>query len=145
MGRDRALADLLRDAIAAYEDRRAAFLELADRFEQSTMRRKPAAGFPVLRDFEVGAATDGVIWKQEFRLMAATLDWSECPAVESVPGKVSGAWTFRNSRTPVRVVFENLEDGMTIEEIIEQYPVSRDEIRAVLEFAARSLDKAPSY
>jgi uncharacterized protein (DUF433 family) len=77
--------------------------------------------------------------------MAATLDWSQCQAVESVPGKVSGAWTFRNSRAPVQVVFENLEDGMTVEEIIEQYPVSRDEIKAVLEFAARSLDKAPSY
>ena len=36
VSRDRALADLLRDAIAAYEDRRAAFLELAERFQQST-------------------------------------------------------------------------------------------------------------
>ena len=77
--------------------------------------------------------------------MSATLDWSKCPAVESIPGRVSGAWTFRNSRTPVQVLFENLEDGMTIDEIIEQYPVTRDEINAVLEFAARSLDKAPSY
>ena len=34
---------------------------------------------------------------------------------------------------------------MTIEEIIEQYPVSREEIRAVLDFAAHSLDKDPSY
>lgn len=75
----------------------------------------------------------------------ATLDWSQCEAVESIPGKVSGAWTFRNSRTPVQVVFENLEDGMTIEEIIEQYPVSREEIQAVLEFASRSLEKAPSF
>ena len=74
----------------------------------------------------------------------ATLDWSRCPAVESVPGKVSGAWTFRNSRTPVRLVFENLEDGMTIDEIMEQYPVSREEIVAVLDFADRSLEKAPS-
>lgn len=64
--------------------------------------------------------------------------------MESVQGKVSGAWTFRNSRTPVQVVFENLEDGMTVEEIIEQYPVSRDEINAVLEFAARSPDTTPS-
>ena len=76
--------------------------------------------------------------------MAAALDWSQCPAAESVPGRVSGAWTFRDSRTPVQVVFENLEDGMSIEEIIEQYPVSRDEIKSVLEFAARSLEKAPS-
>jgi len=75
----------------------------------------------------------------------AQLDWSQCPVAESIPGRVSGAWTFRTSRTPVKVVFENLEDGMTIEEIIEQYPVSREEIRAVLDFAAHSLDKDPSY
>ena len=79
------------------------------------------------------------------RVAMARLDWSQCPAVESVPGRVSGAWTFRNSRTPVKVVFENIEDGMTIEEIIEQYPVSREEIRAVLDFAAHSLDKEPSF
>jgi uncharacterized protein (DUF433 family) len=74
----------------------------------------------------------------------ATLDWSQCPAVESIPGKVSGAWTFLNSRTPVNLVFENLEDGMTIDEIIEQYPVSREEIKAVLDFAAHSLDQVPN-
>jgi uncharacterized protein (DUF433 family) len=68
------------------------------------------------------------------------LDWSQCPAVERIPGKVSGAWLFKGSRTPVSVVFENLEHGMTIDEIIEQFPVSREEIKAVLEFAARSLD-----
>lgn len=75
----------------------------------------------------------------------AVIDWSQCPAVESVPGRVSGAWTFRNSRTPVKIVFENLEDGMTIEEIIEQYPVSREEIQAVLHFASSSLETEPRY
>jgi uncharacterized protein (DUF433 family) len=68
------------------------------------------------------------------------LDWSQCPAVERIPGKVSRAWLFKGTRTPVSVVFENLEHGMTIDEIIEQFPVSREEIKAVLEFAARSLD-----
>jgi uncharacterized protein (DUF433 family) len=68
------------------------------------------------------------------------LDWSQCPAVERIPGKVSGAWLFKGTRTPVSVVFENLEHGMTIDEIIEQFPVTREEIKAVLEFAARSLD-----
>ncbi|PYP93330.1 MAG: DUF433 domain-containing protein [Candidatus Angelobacter sp. Gp1-AA117] len=72
------------------------------------------------------------------------LDWSKCPVVESIPGKVSGAWVFRNSRTPVKLIFENLEDGMTINEIIEQYPVSRDEIAAVLDFVARTLDSVAS-
>jgi uncharacterized protein (DUF433 family) len=68
------------------------------------------------------------------------LDWSQCPAVESVPGKVSGAWVFRGTRLPVATVFENLEDGMTIEELTEQFDVTPEQIKVVLEFAARSLD-----
>jgi uncharacterized protein (DUF433 family) len=70
----------------------------------------------------------------------AVLDWSECAVVESVPGKVSGAWVFKGTRTPVAIVFDNLEDGMTIDEVVEQFPVTREQIKAVLEFAARSLD-----
>ena len=68
------------------------------------------------------------------------LDWSACPAVESVPGKVSGAWVFRGTRLPVATIFENLEDGLTIEEIMDQFDVTREQINAVLEFAARSLE-----
>lgn len=68
------------------------------------------------------------------------LDWSQCPAVESVPGKVSGAWVFRGTRLPVATIFENLEDGMTMEELTEQFDVTPEQVRAVLEFAARSLD-----
>ena len=68
------------------------------------------------------------------------LDWSHCPAVESVPGKLSGAWVFRGTRMPVATIFENLEDGLTIDEIIEQFDVTREQIAAVLEFAARSLE-----
>jgi uncharacterized protein (DUF433 family) len=59
--------------------------------------------------------------------------------VESVPGKVSGAWVFRGTRLPVATIFENLEDGLTIEEIMEQFDVTREQIIAVLDFAARSL------
>ena len=68
------------------------------------------------------------------------LDWSQCPAVESVPGKVSGAWVFRGTRMPVAIVFENLEAGASIEEIMEWFDVTREQITAVLEFAARSLE-----
>jgi uncharacterized protein (DUF433 family) len=73
----------------------------------------------------------------------AALDWSQCPAVESVPDRRSGAWVFRDTRMPVATVFENLELGSSIEEIIEQYDVTREQIQAVLEFAARSLDGPP--
>lgn len=73
----------------------------------------------------------------------ATLDWSQCPAVESVPGRLSGAWVFRDTRMPVSAVFENLEAGATLEEIVEQFDITREQINAVLEFAARSLDPVP--
>jgi uncharacterized protein (DUF433 family) len=70
----------------------------------------------------------------------ATLDWSQCPVVESIPGKVSGAWVFKGTRTPVSIIFENLEDGMTIPELLEQFPLSEEQVKAVLEFTARSLE-----
>ncbi|HUJ39999.1 MAG TPA: DUF433 domain-containing protein [Candidatus Acidoferrales bacterium] len=70
----------------------------------------------------------------------AAIDWSQCPAVESVPGKVSGAWVFRGTRMPVATVFENLEGGATIEEIMEWFDVTREQVTAVLDFAARSLE-----
>jgi len=70
----------------------------------------------------------------------AALDWSQCPVVESIPGKVSGAWVFRGTRMHVAAVFENLEDGMSIDELVQLYDgLTREHIQAVLEFAARSL------
>ena len=68
----------------------------------------------------------------------ATLDWSQCPAVESIPGKVSGAWVFRGTRLPVATVIENLED-LSFEEVMEQFDVTREQIRSVLDFVAQSL------
>jgi len=54
----------------------------------------------------------------------ATLDWSQCPAVESVPGRLSGAWVFKDTHMPVSAVFENLEAGATIDEITEWFDES---------------------
>lgn len=68
----------------------------------------------------------------------ATLDWSQCPAVESIPGKVSGEWVFKHTRLPVATVIENLED-LSIEEVMEQFDVTREQIAAVLDFVAQSL------
>ena len=73
------------------------------------------------------------------------LDWSQCPVVESVPGKVSGAWVLRGTRMPVSVIFENLEAGANIDDILEWFEgLDRDQVKAVIEFAARSLDETPS-
>ena len=73
----------------------------------------------------------------------AILDWSKCPAVESIPGRLGGAWVFRDTRMPVSAVFENLEAGASISDIIEQFEITQEQINAVLEFAARSLDAPP--
>jgi uncharacterized protein (DUF433 family) len=72
----------------------------------------------------------------------AALDWSQCPAVESIPGKVSGAWVFKGTRLPVATVIENLED-LSVEEVMEQFDVTREQITAVLDFVAESLRKDP--
>jgi uncharacterized protein (DUF433 family) len=73
----------------------------------------------------------------------AALDWSACPAIESVPGKVSGAWVFKDTRLPVATVIENLED-LGIDEVMEQFDVTREQIAAVLEFVAQSLRASES-
>jgi uncharacterized protein (DUF433 family) len=73
------------------------------------------------------------------------LDWSQCPAVESIPGKVSGAWVLRGTRMPVSVIFENLEAGASLDDIMEWFEgLDREQVKAVIEFVARSLDKTPS-
>lgn len=61
------------------------------------------------------------------------LNWQNCPSVEHDPEKVSGAWVFRGTRVPVRALFENLEDGASVEEFQEWFQgVARDDITTVL-------------
>jgi uncharacterized protein (DUF433 family) len=71
------------------------------------------------------------------------LDWAQCPAVERVPGKVSGAWVLRGTRMPVATIFENLEAGANIDDILSWFDgLNRDQVKAVIDFAARSLQEA---
>jgi len=70
----------------------------------------------------------------------ASLDWSQCAAVESIPGKVSGAWVLRGTRMPVATIFENLEAGANVDDILEWFDgLSREQVVEVIDFAARSL------
>ncbi len=67
------------------------------------------------------------------------IDWSTCPAVERDSERVSGAWVFRGTRVPVAALFENLEDGAQVAQFVQWFPgVSLEQVRAVLEHAARS-------
>ena len=68
------------------------------------------------------------------------MDWSQCSAVERVPGKVSGAWVFKGTRVPVRALFENLEEGASMNDFLKWFPgVTHDQVVAVLEHAEQSL------
>ena len=68
-------------------------------------------------------------------------DWSKCPAVESVPGRVSGAWVFKDTRLPVSALFSNLAEGATVQDFIEWFGgVDEAQVRAVLEFIVQDLD-----
>jgi len=69
----------------------------------------------------------------------ADLGWAGCDAEERDPLRVSGAWVFRGSRIPVAALFENLEDGVSLAELIELFPgATQQQARLVLEHAARS-------
>jgi uncharacterized protein (DUF433 family) len=71
------------------------------------------------------------------------LNWEECTAVERDADRVSGAWVFKGSRIPVKALFENLEDGATVDEFLTWFPgVTREQIEAVLTHAGRSLEAA---
>jgi uncharacterized protein (DUF433 family) len=71
------------------------------------------------------------------------VDWERVPAVERTPEIMSGAWVFRGTRVPVAALFDNLRDGATVDDFLAWFPgVTREQVAAVLEHAARSL-RAP--
>lgn len=85
-------------------------------------------------------------WFQKVATGTPAIDWSQCPAVESVPGRVSGAWVLKDTRMPVSTIFENLEAGANIDDILEWFAgLDRGQVQAVIEFAVRSLDKPPTF
>ena len=74
-----------------------------------------------------------------------TLDWSDCPLVEIIPGKVSGAPLLKNTRLPVEAITGNYDafrdEGLSPDEAIAEtldcYPeAGRHAIRAILTFRA---------
>ncbi|MCX6590883.1 MAG: DUF433 domain-containing protein [Acidobacteria bacterium] len=72
------------------------------------------------------------------------VDWSRCPEVESVPGKMSGAWVLKGTRMPVSAILENVESGASLDDILEWFDgLDRDQVRAAIAFAHRSLEQPP--
>ncbi len=68
------------------------------------------------------------------------ISWTDCPAVESDPGKVVGVRVFRGTRVPVAGLFENLRDGAAIEQFPEWFSgVERWHVESVLDHETRGL------
>jgi uncharacterized protein (DUF433 family) len=64
------------------------------------------------------------------------IDWSKCDDVETVPGRVSGAWVLKGTRVQADAVVENAKDGFTAEEIAtEIFELPLERVRAVLRYA----------
>ncbi|GEL40581.1 MULTISPECIES: DUF433 domain-containing protein [Methylorubrum] len=60
--------------------------------------------------------------------------------VTSDPAVMGGRRVFRGTRVPVEVLFENLADGLSLDEILDEYEsLDRGDVVAVLELTARSL------
>ncbi len=60
-------------------------------------------------------------------------DWNTCPAVERNPRKISGAWAFTGTLVSVYELFEHLESGAPMEQLLEWYPEVKEwRVTAVL-------------
>ncbi len=64
-------------------------------------------------------------------------------AMERNPGKVSGEWLFRDTRVSISTLFENLKDGVSIDEFLEWFPgVRREQVIAILDHEIEELKRA---
>ena len=51
-----------------------------------------------------------------------TVDWSECPWVERIPGKVSGEPVIKGTRVPADTIVIDEELGQTPEQTHDNFP-----------------------
>ena len=71
------------------------------------------------------------------------IDWNTCPSVEKHPERLSGAWVFRGTRVPLVALFENMEDGVSVNDFVELFPgVQLEQVQNVLQHAAKSVTSA---
>jgi uncharacterized protein (DUF433 family) len=66
------------------------------------------------------------------------IDWTGCPLVEVVPGKVSGVPLLKGTRLPAETVLSNYESGSPVEEISDNFDIPENTIYDLLRYAARS-------
>ena len=65
------------------------------------------------------------------------LDWSECPLVEIDPLRVSGRPVVKGTRMPAEDIISNYEYGVSVKEISEQFRISPEVIKELLNYVER--------
>lgn len=69
--------------------------------------------------------------------------WDECDAVWQEPERLGGAYVFDGTRVPISALFENLNDGVTVDEFLKLYPgVERSQVEQVLDCQLRRIQAA---
>ena len=68
--------------------------------------------------------------------MLSDINWSQCPLVEVKPNVQSGAPVLRGTRLPVSAIVDNFEDGLSAEEISEQFQISVERVQEILAYVA---------
>jgi uncharacterized protein (DUF433 family) len=70
------------------------------------------------------------------------VDWSKCPLVESVPGKVSGVPILKGTRMPVQTIVDNYDYGMLPAEIAEAWEIELSDVQAILEHREKKVARS---
>jgi uncharacterized protein (DUF433 family) len=70
---------------------------------------------------------------------------STTPLLWSDPQRLGGRVCFRGTRVPVDALFENLEDGVSVDEFLDAFEgVTREQVVGVLEAAKHALAASPA-
>lgn len=65
------------------------------------------------------------------------MDWTGCALVERVPGRLSGVPVVKDTRVQADAIVENYADGLSVEEISEEFDLELATVKAILSFAAQ--------
>ena len=63
-----------------------------------------------------------------------SIDWSRCPLVEAVPGRLSGAPVLVGTRMPVQAIVDNYDAGLSPSEIADTFGLEVSDVLAILQY-----------
>lgn len=62
------------------------------------------------------------------------VDWARCPLVEILPRVQSGAPVLLGTRLPVSAVVDNYADGLSVDEIAEQFETPVERVQEIVTY-----------